>query len=96
MLNMPIDSLFTKVLVNQSDLCNMLFFQLSDITTILVPCLVQILAYFTFCLWLVPFTFFLSLSANDNVLPTLGGGGVVALDGEGRGMTLCSIINTLL
>lgn len=48
-----------------------------------VPHLVQVLAYFTFCLWLVPFTFFLSLSANDNVLPTLGSGGVVALDGEG-------------
>lgn len=50
-----------------------------------MPCLVQILAYFTFCLWLVPFAFFLSLSANDNVLPTLGSGGVVALDGEGEG-----------
>ena len=48
-----------------------------------MPHLVQVLAYFTFCLWLVPFTFFLSLSANDNVLPTLGSGGVVALDGEG-------------
>ena len=48
-----------------------------------MPSLVQVLAYFTFCLWLVPFTFFLSLSANDNVLPTLGSGGVVALDGEG-------------
>ena len=49
-----------------------------------MPRLVQIMAYFTFCLWLVPFAFFLSLSANDNVLPTLGSGGVVALDGEGE------------
>ena len=31
----------------------------------------QVLAYFTVCLWAVPFTFFISLSANDNVLPTL-------------------------
>lgn len=30
----------------------------------------QIMAYFTICLWLVPFTFFISLSANENVLPT--------------------------
>ena len=28
------------------------------------------LAYFTVCLWLVPFAFFVSLSANENVLPT--------------------------
>ncbi|XP_053681368.1 protein TEX261 [Anopheles nili] len=30
----------------------------------------EILAYFTLCLWLVPFALFVSLSANDNVLPT--------------------------
>ena len=30
----------------------------------------QVLAYFTVCLWLVPFAFFVSLSANENVLPT--------------------------
>ncbi|XP_071946843.1 protein TEX261-like [Antedon mediterranea] len=30
----------------------------------------EVLAYFTLCLWLVPFAFFVSLSANDNVLPT--------------------------
>ncbi|XP_065367240.1 protein TEX261 [Calliphora vicina] len=30
----------------------------------------QILAYFTICLWMVPFALFVSLSANDNVLPT--------------------------
>ena len=28
------------------------------------------LAFFTVCLWLTPFTFFVSLSANENVLPT--------------------------
>lgn len=31
----------------------------------------QILSYFTLCLWLVPFALFVSLSANDNVLPTV-------------------------
>ena len=34
------------------------------------PDLFQVLAYFTICLWLVPFAFFVSLSANENVLPT--------------------------
>lgn len=30
----------------------------------------QVLAYFTICLWIVPFALLVSLSANDNVLPT--------------------------
>ncbi|NXF14032.1 TX261 protein, partial [Smithornis capensis] len=30
----------------------------------------EVLAYFTFCLWLIPFTFFVSLSAGENVLPS--------------------------
>ncbi|XP_070541226.1 protein TEX261-like [Ptychodera flava] len=31
----------------------------------------EVLAYFTVCLWLVPFSFFVSLSANENILPTM-------------------------
>merc|ERR1739841_363394 len=31
----------------------------------------EVMAYFTICLWLVPFSFFVSLSANENVLPTM-------------------------
>lgn len=30
----------------------------------------EILSFFTLCLWLIPFTFFVSLSAGDNVLPS--------------------------
>ncbi|ESO93075.1 hypothetical protein LOTGIDRAFT_119829 [Lottia gigantea] len=30
----------------------------------------EVMAYFTVCLWLVPFAFFVSLSANEYVLPT--------------------------
>ncbi|XP_026547400.1 protein TEX261, partial [Notechis scutatus] len=30
----------------------------------------EVLAYFTFCLWLTPFAFFVSLSAGENVLPS--------------------------
>merc|ERR1719431_741333 len=32
----------------------------------------EVMAYFTICMWLVPFAFFVSLSANENILPTLG------------------------
>jgi len=31
----------------------------------------EVMAYFTVCMWLVPFAFFVSLSANENVLPTI-------------------------
>lgn len=30
----------------------------------------QVLSFFTICLWLIPFSFFVSLGANDNVLPS--------------------------
>lgn len=30
----------------------------------------EVIGYFTLCLWLVPFALFVSLSANENVLPT--------------------------
>jgi len=29
-----------------------------------------VLAYFTICMWMVPFALFVSVNANDNVLPT--------------------------
>lgn len=31
----------------------------------------EVLTYFTLCLWLIPFSFFVSLSANENILPTI-------------------------
>lgn len=31
----------------------------------------EVMAYFTLCLWMVPFALFVSLSANENVLPTV-------------------------
>merc|ERR1712179_88722 len=31
----------------------------------------EVMAYFTICLWIIPFVFFISLSANENILPTL-------------------------
>ncbi len=32
----------------------------------------EILAFFLFCVWIVPFGFFVSLSANDSALPHVG------------------------
>ncbi|KDR08618.1 protein TEX261 [Zootermopsis nevadensis] len=31
----------------------------------------EVISYFTLCLWLVPFALFVSLSANENILPTV-------------------------
>ncbi|EDW73667.1 uncharacterized protein Dwil_GK19578 [Drosophila willistoni] len=39
-------------------------------TSVYVP-FTQVLAYFTICMWMVPFGLFVSLSANDSVLPTV-------------------------
>ncbi|KAL2262224.1 hypothetical protein VTK26DRAFT_2105 [Humicola hyalothermophila] len=37
-----------------------------------VPSFSEIASYFGICVWLVPFALFVSLSASDNVLPTMG------------------------
>ncbi|KFY63514.1 hypothetical protein V496_03910 [Pseudogymnoascus sp. VKM F-4515 (FW-2607)] len=36
------------------------------------PTFTEIASYFGICVWLVPFALFVSLSASDNVLPTMG------------------------
>jgi hypothetical protein len=36
-----------------------------------VPSFVQVVAFFALCVWIVPFSIFISLSAGDNVLPTM-------------------------
>lgn len=36
------------------------------------PSFTEIASYFGLCVWLVPFSLFVSLSAGDNVLPTIG------------------------
>lgn len=43
----------------------------------------QVLSYFTICLWVIPFAFFVSLSAGENVLPSTmqqGGENLVMAD----------------
>lgn len=62
------------------------------------------MAYFTLCLWCVPFALFVSLSANDNVLPTLseqtrlidGNDDVVTsyFSSKGKKLGLLSILNS--
>ncbi|RDW77057.1 DUF396 protein-like protein [Coleophoma cylindrospora] len=37
-----------------------------------LPSFTEIASYFGLCVWLVPFALFVSLSASDNVLPTMG------------------------
>lgn len=37
-----------------------------------IPSFTEIASYFGLCVWLVPFALFVSLSASDNVLPTMG------------------------
>ena len=37
-----------------------------------LPSFTEIASYFGICVWLVPFAMFVSLSAGDNVLPSMG------------------------
>ncbi|KAH8676141.1 transmembrane adaptor Erv26 [Xylariales sp. PMI_506] len=37
-----------------------------------VPSFTEVASYFGICVWLIPFSLFVSLSASDNVLPTIG------------------------
>lgn len=49
------------------------------------PSFTQIASFFGICVWLVPFSLFVSLSANDNVLPTMGSSEPrMGSDGKGR------------
>lgn len=41
-------------------------------TTVTQPSFTEIASYFGLCVWLVPFALFVSLSAGDNVLPSMG------------------------
>lgn len=51
-----------------------------------VPTFGQIASFFGLCVWLVPFSLFVSLSASDNVLPTMGSEapGMPGASGDGK------------
>lgn len=44
----------------------------------------MIASYFGLCVWLVPFSLFVSLSAGDNVLPTMGTEPARGIDGKAK------------
>lgn len=50
-----------------------------------VPTFTEIASYFGLCVWLVPFALFVSLSASDNVLPTMGNEGAATSSMGGDG-----------
>ncbi|KYK56073.1 DUF396 domain protein [Drechmeria coniospora] len=54
----------------------------SYLTAADVPSFTMIASYFGLCVWLVPFALFVSLSASDNVLPTIGTEPVRGMDGK--------------
>ncbi|KAL7924373.1 DUF396 domain-containing protein [Trichoderma austrokoningii] len=49
-----------------------------------VPTFTMIASYFGICVWLIPFALFVSLSAGDNVLPTMGTEPVRGVDGKNK------------
>jgi len=49
-----------------------------------VPSFTMIASYFGLCVWLVPFSLFVSLSAGDNVLPTMDTEPSRGLDGKAK------------
>ncbi|TQS31346.1 hypothetical protein Golomagni_08378 [Golovinomyces magnicellulatus] len=49
-----------------------------------VPTFTMIASYFGLCVWLVPFALFVSLSAGDNVLPTMGTEPARGMDGRAK------------
>ncbi|KAG0650798.1 Sed5 compartment vesicle of 26 kDa [Hyphodiscus hymeniophilus] len=52
-----------------------------------IPTFTEIASYFGLCVWLVPFSLFVSLSASDNVLPTMGSeepSGIPGASGGGK------------
>ncbi|RFU31364.1 hypothetical protein B7463_g4986, partial [Scytalidium lignicola] len=61
-----------------------------------LPTFTEIASYFGICVWFVPFALFVSLSASDNVLPTMGseepGMPGVATDGKNRRQGMVKVI----
>jgi transmembrane adaptor Erv26 len=64
-----------------------------------VPSFTEIASYFGLCVWLVPFALFVSLSASDNVLPTMGSEDPTTGDGSksirGQSMIKAVVDNVL-
>lgn len=53
-----------------------------------MPSFTMIASYFGLCVWLVPFALFVSLSAGDNVLPTMGSEPAVGADVKSKSQSM--------
>ncbi|RKF78798.1 Protein SVP26 [Golovinomyces cichoracearum] len=51
---------------------SLVFAPKSRFDSLQVPTFVETSSFFGICVWLIPFSLFVSLSASDNVLPTMG------------------------
>jgi hypothetical protein len=67
-----------------------------------MPTFTEVASYFGLCVWLVPFALFVSLSASDNVLPTMGSEPSTSTSGvdssksrRGQGMVKVLVDNVL-
>lgn len=57
-----------------------------------IPSFVEIASFFGICVWLIPFALFVSLSASDNVLPTIGSGQPShATDGKNKRQSIVKV-----
>ncbi len=66
-----------------------------------IPTFTEIASYFGICVWMVPFSLFVSLSASDNVLPTMGsedpGISGAVVDGKNRRQGMVKVaVDTVL
>ena len=61
-----------------------------------VPSFSQVASYFGLCVWLVPFALFVSLSAGDNVLPTMDSEDPVSSGPGGAGAKRQGMIKTVV
>jgi hypothetical protein len=60
-----------------------------------IPSFTEIASFFGLCVWLVPFSLFVSLSASDNVLPTMGSeepGGLPGSEGKNKRQGMAKVI----
>lgn len=60
-----------------------------------LPSFTEIASYFGICVWLVPFSLFVSLSASDNVLPTMGSETPAGVDIKKRQGMFKVVIDTI-
>ena len=52
-----------------------------------IPSFTEIASFFGICIWLVPFAMFVSLSAGENVLPSMGSEYATGDSGRSGGLT---------